>query len=121
MSILLALPILIVVAMLVAAVMAMQLMKYSTKGHTYMHDIAGLAGMLSAIALCAAGIFYGYVVFLMLGSGYRADIINREYGTNYTAAEVFFASSVIDTVRELDRKRIELNGNLMHNKNGESL
>ena len=43
----------------------------------------------------------------------KARIINREYHTNYTQAEVFWASNVINTIRELDRKRIELNGDLM--------
>lgn len=74
--------------------------------------LAGLAFMLFA------GI--GFVALAMnirawVGSEYKAAIINREYKTNYTREEIFFASDVIDTIRELDRKRIELNGNLMGN------
>jgi hypothetical protein len=39
--------------------------------------------------------------------------LNREYNTNYTREEVFWASDVIETIRELDRKRVELNGDIM--------
>jgi hypothetical protein len=48
-----------------------------------------------------------------MASEHKMHIINREYQTNYTREEIFYASDVIDTIRELDRKRIELNGNIM--------
>lgn len=61
-----------------------------------------------------------YTVFVMVinilvvavcwfSAGYEAQILNREYGTNYTQAEVFYASDVIETIRHLDRKRYEVN------------
>ena len=56
---------------------------------------------------------YGILVLGYIGSKHQADIINREYGTSYTQEEVFYASNVIDTIREIDRKRVELNGNLI--------
>jgi len=59
---------------------------------------------------------YGFLVFGYTAAEYQAGIINREYGTNYTQKEVFYASSVIETVRELDRKRVEVNGNLVTGK-----
>lgn len=69
--------------------------------------------LLGALMLAAGAVG---VVFCM-GSGvsyhgaqYKADIINREYGTNYSQQEVFYASDVINIVRELDRKRYEVNG-----------
>jgi hypothetical protein len=58
----------------------------------------------------------GISSFYWVGAEYKARIINREYGTEYTREEVFYASDVIETIRELDRKRIELNGNIMGNK-----
>lgn len=48
-----------------------------------------------------------YVPFA-IGAKYRADVVNKAYGTEYTAAEIFFASDLIETVRELDRSRIDL-------------
>lgn len=56
---------------------------------------------------------YSVLVYSYVAAEYQAGILNAEYGTNYTQAEVFYASNVIDTVRQLDRKRIELNGNLI--------
>ena len=41
------------------------------------------------------------------GAEVKARVINREYGTNYAQDEVFYASSVIDLIRELDRRRPE--------------
>jgi len=56
---------------------------------------------------------YAILVYEYVAASYQKDIINREYHTNYTQAEVFYASNVIDTIRELDRKRVELNGDLI--------
>ena len=55
---------------------------------------------------------YGFTAWSYFAAKYKKDIINREYGTDYTQSEVFYASDVIDTVRELHRKRMEINGNL---------
>ena len=52
-------------------------------------------------------LIYAGFSFSYFSSKYKADIINREYGTSYTQAEVFYASDVINTVRELNRSRIE--------------
>lgn len=69
----------------------------------------GLCGVIGLI-------FYAILCFKYLGAEHKAAIINREYDTNYTAQEVFYAEDVIDTIREIDRKRIELNGDLMREK-----
>ncbi len=58
-------------------------------------------------------VVYVVLIFGYVSAGYKADLINREYQTNYTQQEVFYASDVIDTIREIDRKRIEINGDLM--------
>jgi hypothetical protein len=70
-------------------------------------------GGISLTAAAAGLIIYCLMVVDYVGAEYKKDVINREYGTSYTQKEVFFASSVIDTVRELDRKRIEINGDIM--------
>ena len=61
-------------------------------------------------------LFYAFGAIHYFGAKYKADIINAEYGTSYTQDEVFYASSVIDSIRELDRKRIEINGDLITGK-----
>jgi len=40
----------------------------------------------------------------------KADIVNQEFGTNYTAKQIYFASDVIDEIRDLKRARIEVKG-----------
>lgn len=36
----------------------------------------------------------------------KAEIVNQEFGTNYTAKQIFFASDVINEIRELKRTRV---------------
>lgn len=105
--------ILILAAILILAVLSHMLCVYSIKGYKTRHDLAGLAGVVFGIASVLSALIYIYAGFCWFAAYHQANIINREYGANYTQAEVFFASEVIDTVRELDRKRIELNGDLM--------
>ena len=79
------------------------------------YDWDGIALFLAVI--CGVIVFVGACVFGVLSfdykaAGVKAHLINREYNTNYTQAEVFYASDVINTIRELDRTRIEINGNI---------
>ena len=74
--------------------------------------VATIFGFFSFVGL----LLYCFFVYAYIAADYKKDIINREYGTSYTQLEVFYASDVIDTVRELDRKRIELNGDLVTGK-----
>ena len=53
-------------------------------------------------------------MFNWIAVSHQVKIINREHGTNYTQAELFYASSVIDTVRKLDRKCYEIDVDLIH-------
>lgn len=79
------------------------------------------SGTVFGDVICFAGGALGFIGLFIcaallkpyFAAEHKANIINREYGTNYTPEEVFYASSVINTVREIDRKRIELNGDLM--------
>lgn len=71
--------------------------------------IGGIAAVCAMIGL----IIYCALVMDYIGAEHKARIMNREYGTHYTQEEVFYASSVIDTVSELDRKRMEINGDIL--------
>lgn len=85
--------------------------------NNYSDFIECLGMIITVVSACVACI--AFLVVAVCGwswqsSKYKADIINREYNTQYTRQEIFYASDVIDTVRELDRKRIELNGDLLN-------
>lgn len=85
-------------------------------------DIYGIA--IFSNLICPIIAFFGicfllaycFLGFQYIAAGHKAEIINREYKTNYTQEEVFYASDVINTVRELDRKRVEINGNILKDK-----
>jgi hypothetical protein len=67
---------------------------------------ASTVALILWICVAAAGFDYK-------ASSVKARILNREYCTDYTTADVFYASDVIDTIRELDRNRVEVNGDVM--------
>ena len=69
-------------------------------------------GCIGTIVGVTALLIVGCVGIPYVGSSYKADIVNEEYGTSYTAAQIFYASDVIENIRELKRTRIEVNGNL---------
>ena len=82
-----------------------------------LHDaISFISGFVAMLSL-AAGVTVGALTPFYYGAGLKADLINAEYGTNYTREQMFFASDIIDTVREIKRQRVELNGNLMQQRN----
>ncbi len=63
----------------------------------------------------------GFVIYAVFSwgyfaAGYKVEIINKEFGTHYTQEQLFYASDVIDEIRELKRTRIELNGDLTTGK-----
>lgn len=100
--------ILILISIIVAGVIAAVIMHY---GVNRMDSIvAALGGASLALAAGFAAVMYAFTSWSWFAADYRSQIINREYGTNYTQQEIFWASDVIDTVRELDRKRYEVNG-----------
>lgn len=82
-------------------------------------DFMVLTGLLTCILAVVAICITGFVGFGIFSSTYKADILNKEYGSEYTAEEVFFAGDVIDIIRELDKDRIEVNGNLFKDENNE--
>jgi len=71
--------------------------------------------------VCFIAIVIGFIIeaftpCLLLGyveASFKAEIINKEFNTNYTTEQVLFAEDVIDEIRQIKRKRIEVNGDLL--------
>lgn len=104
--------ILILLSIVAAAVISGALFLWGDDGHKTRHTLASIAGFFGLIASGISAIVYAFAGWGWIAAEHKADIINREYGTTYTRAEVFYASDVIETVRQLDRKRYEINGDL---------
>ena len=104
--------ILIVSALIVAAVITWLLFRYGDSGFTGIHFLAVVLALPLGIATGVSAVTSVFVGYNWIAAEHKTHILNREYGTNYTQAEVFYASDVIDTVRQLDRNRYEINGDL---------
>lgn len=76
----------------------------------------GTFGIVGIVIACVGLVAYSICGWNYISAGYQAKIINAEYGTKYTQAEIYHAKDVINIVREIDRKRIEINGNLLQDK-----
>ena len=107
--------ILLIMVLLVAVMFCASFVAYKYAEDSY-SDIALFVAVVgfavsgtSAVSLFLAG-------FSFAAADYKANIINREFGTSYTSAEVFFAEDVISVIREIKRDRIELNGNILEKK-----
>lgn len=109
----------ILIALVISGVVAAVLLHYASETHDDIGVIAGVAGAMLAIATGISAVSYVWAGWSWYASGYKAEIINREYGTKYTREEIFYASDVIDTIREIDRKRIEVNGDVIRGRDGE--
>lgn len=110
--------IIILLTIIAAVAIAAALLWYSGENYDGIGTMAGVLGVILALGAGVAAVAYAFAGWYWVGADYKAKIINREYGTKYTQAEVFWASDVIETVRQLDRKRIELNGDVMREEDG---
>lgn len=88
------------IAVIVLSMIGIYRFQYTTFGGFFCPFIAvfGFCGLFT----------YAFLVYNYIAADFKKDIVNREYKTNYTQLEVFYASDVIDTIRDLDRKRIEV-------------
>jgi hypothetical protein len=68
------------------------------------------ANMALGLFTAASSVAYVVLIYGWFAAEHKANIINREYGTQYTQAEIFYASDVVNIVKELNRTRIEVNG-----------
>jgi len=105
--------ILILVSIVVAGIIGFALMSFADKDMGVFGFFGGAIGFLLTVAAGIASLVYAYAAWSWFAAPHKAEIINREYSAEYTREEIFWASDVIDTVRELDRKRMEINGDLM--------
>lgn len=108
-----------VIAVIAISLLSLALLYYSENGFRDSHSAAAGFGIFIAIASALGWVFVGVAGWNWKAAGVKVDILNREYGTHYTQAEFFYARDVIDTVRELERKRIEVNGDLFRDKSAE--
>lgn len=95
------------------AILAMGLLRYADSHLNGFGMVAALIGVLLSLALAVSIFLYVAMGWQRIAANYKADIINREYGTSYTAEEIFWAGDVIETIRVLDRQRIEVSGDLL--------
>lgn len=106
----------IVFGIIMAVVLVIALAIWASQDCEWYNIIAALMAVLLGIATGVTIICFCFTVWSWNASEYKARIVNREYGTEYTREEIFYGSDVIETIRELDRKRIEINGNIMRDK-----
>lgn len=81
--------------------------------HIEWDDVLGLIAWLFGLTTLVLSICLALMGHRWTSAEITAKVLNREYKTEYTKDEIFYASDVIDKIRELDRKRIEINGNIM--------
>lgn len=98
-----------IIAMTVLTAISACIAYQDTYQHIALETIAVILCVLGMVGLLAGGV----LSIIYYGASYKAEIINREFGTSYTQQEVFYASDVIDTIQQIKRQRVELNGNLM--------
>ena len=99
------------VSLAALAAIAVVLMAYADDNSLSL--IIGIIASAMVLFASGCGVFMSYEWF---AAEHKARILNSEYGTNYSQQEIFFASSVIDTIKHLDRKRVELNGDLLRDE-----
>ncbi|MEG3035814.1 MAG: hypothetical protein RR877_10060 [Aurantimicrobium sp.] len=103
--------------LLVAACMG--LVAYADNGYSAGEFIAGCIGFIGLLAAAAAAFAGLCLAYQWYAAEQKAAILNREYDVKYTQAEIFYASDVVDVIRELDRKRIEINGDFRRQRDPE--
>ena len=108
--------ILILAAIVVTAAIGFALLNLGNEIDHMGGFLCFLFGIITLGGAGLAGVCYAFTIWSWVASDSKANIINREYGTSYTREEVFYASDVIDTIRQLDRKRVEVNGDLFREK-----
>jgi len=106
----------IVFGIIMAVVLVIALARWASQDCEWQNIIAAIMAVLLGIATGVTIICFCFTVWDWNASEYKARIVNREYGTEYTREEIFYGSNVIETIRELDRTRMEINGNIMRDK-----
>jgi hypothetical protein len=108
--------ILLLIGILISITMAIVFFIMANDDYEWYNTIFWIFGIILGGFSAFMVIVFCIFIFDWQAAEYRVKIINREYGTSYTREEVFYAHDVIDTIRELDRKRVEINGDIMRGK-----
>lgn len=104
----------ILIALIISVVVVVALLLYAnSSGYTNRQIFAGIAGVILGVLTGLSAFSYSVAAWKWFAAETKAQVINREWGTHYTAKEVYFASDVIDLIRQIDRKRVEVNGDLL--------
>jgi alcohol dehydrogenase class IV len=104
---------LLIIGIVVSVILASVLIIMGDSGCEWYHALGEFFGYALAFCSAIALVLWMVLAFNYKAAEYKAAIINREYKTEYTRLEVFYASDVIDIIRELDRKRVEINGDIL--------
>jgi len=106
----------ILIAIICAGIIGAFLLAYSLDNYNGIGFLSNIFGFLLSVASAISFIIYAFSAWSWFAAEHKANIINSEYGTKYTQSDIFWASDVIDTIRQIDRKRIEVNGDIMRDK-----
>jgi hypothetical protein len=82
------------------------LLIYGIHGMWCEEAAVGIA-FFTAIAALVFIVVFSIMAFGYKGASVKARLINREYDAEYSTEEIFYASDVIDTIKELNRSRSE--------------
>jgi hypothetical protein len=106
----------IVFGIVMAIILVIVFSVWASQDCEWHNILAAILAVLLGIATAITVICFCFIVWSWKASEYKAKIINSEYDTSYTREEIFYGSDVIETIRQLDRTRIEINGNIMRDK-----
>lgn len=106
----------ILMSIIATAVLSVLMVRCGENGDSGWHFTLAIVGVFGGCASLLALVCYSFTVWKWIASEHQTNIINREYDTSYTREEVFYASDVIETVRQLNRNRIEVNGDILRDK-----
>lgn len=99
-----------IVLFIAVAVGLVFLFKWGDDGYSGLHTFA-VVGSIVLLAIQVIILIAGICIGVSyIGSGTKAELLNKTYGTNYTAKEIFFAGDIIEEIRRVQRTRIEIEG-----------
>lgn len=104
---------LIFFALVFAAILFIILVSWAGDGYELQHMLSTIVGVIGLIITGVGFVAYALAGWSWISSGYQAKVINQEFGTHYSKEDIFYASDVINEIKQLNRKRYEVNGNLI--------
>lgn len=106
----------IFLSIVLAFMASFALMWYANESYSTWSSFVSTVGVLGVMVALGTSTVFAYAAWEWQAAPHKAEILNREYGTAYTTEEIFWAEDVIETVKQLDRKRYEINGNILQTK-----